>query len=424
MTRSSKKNSVVSLEELKVPNMGESVSQAVVGRFLVSSGDLVKAGQEVIELETDKLNQILSSPSNGVINWQVEPSQTVLIGQTLACIDSSSQPPVIESEKVDLVDTESIDRQISPVDENLKNTFVSQELPGLAAVLNPPLPPSQKKTGATRISREQTLMEGEVFHSPFKEGGVLENSSTSLIVHPAEETLARFKETRQRLPQMRKTIAQRLLKAQQESAMLTTFNEIDMSSIIQIRERFGEKFFQKHGVKLGFMSFFVKATVAALKKEPSLNARIEGEEWVQRLDYHLGVAVSTEKGLVVPVIRNCDALSLADIEKQISEVALRAREGKIKLEELQGGSFTITNGGVFGSLLSTPILNPPQSGILGMHKIQKRPIVNERDEIVARPMMYTALTYDHRVVDGRQAVGFLVALKEAIEQPEKLWLDI
>lgn len=401
---------------LNVPSMGESVSQAVVGRLLVDSADFVEEGQDLIELETDKLNQTLSAPASGILHWQVEVGQSVAIGELLAKIEAKEG---VKTPKNEILPPEK------PVSES--NVPVSSKeiapLPGLA-MLEKPQKAAKASSSNIRILREAALEDD--FSGVEAAQASFEHKREDKVVELPKVVMREgsFKETRERLPQMRKTIAQRLLKAQQETAMLTTFNEIDMSAVMQLREKFSEKFLQKHGVKLGFMSFFTKAVVAALKKVPALNARIEGEEWVQRLDYHLGVAVSTDKGLVVPVIRNCDLLSLVDIEKQIAALAVKAREGKITLEDLQGGSFTLTNGGVFGSLLSTPILNPPQSGILGMHKIQKRPVVNEKDEIVARPMMYIALTYDHRVVDGKQAVSFLVAIKEAIEQPEVLWLDI
>lgn len=387
--------------DIQIPSMGESVTSAVVGRFLVESGVFVKAGQEIVELETDKLNQTLNASCEGVVIWQVAVGDVVKIGQLIGQIEprqseaASSTPDhlargLVEMSKIELNETNALK--------------------------------APKKASKARVLKEETLSEIQPQEKEIEEEKAL--LSSSVQVNEAARSSRLYKEKRVRLPQMRKTIAERLLKAQQETAMLTTFNEIDMFEVMQIREKYGEKFLQKHGVKLGFMSFFAKAAVSALKKVPALNSRIEGEELVERLDYHLGVAVSTEKGLVVPVIRDCDQLSLAEIEKELGQVALRAREGKIVLEDLQGGSFTLTNGGVFGSLLSTPILNYPQSGILGMHKIQKRPVVNDKDEIIVRPMMYVALTYDHRVVDGRQAVSFLVAIKEAIEQPEKLWLDI
>jgi 2-oxoglutarate dehydrogenase E2 component (dihydrolipoamide succinyltransferase) len=231
------------------------------------------------------------------------------------------------------------------------------------------------------------------------------------------------REERVRMTRLRKRIAERLKEAQNTAAMLTTFNEVDMSAVIALRERYQDAFVKKHGVKLGFMSFFVKASIEALKAFPAVNAEIDGEEIVYKHYYDIGVAVSTDQGLVVPVVRDADLLSFADIEKRIADLGKRAREGKLAIEELQGGTFTITNGGIFGSLLSTPILNPPQVGILGMHKIQKRAVVLEDGSIVARPMMYLALSYDHRIIDGREAVSFLVRVKECIEAPERMLLE-
>jgi 2-oxoglutarate dehydrogenase E2 component (dihydrolipoamide succinyltransferase) len=240
---------------------------------------------------------------------------------------------------------------------------------------------------------------------------------------PAEPVPAGVRETRQRMTPIRQRIAERLLSAQQNAAILTTFNEADLSAVMALRARYKEAFQKKHGVGLGFMGFFVKACVEALKAFPAVNARIDGSDIVYHHYYHLGVAVSTEKGLMVPVLRDCDRRGLADIEKGIAELAARAREGKLAVGDLQGGTFTITNGGVFGSLLSTPILNPPQSAILGMHAIQKRPVAVE-DRVVVRPMMYLALSYDHRLIDGREAVSFLVRVKECVEAPERLMLEV
>jgi 2-oxoglutarate dehydrogenase E2 component (dihydrolipoamide succinyltransferase) len=235
--------------------------------------------------------------------------------------------------------------------------------------------------------------------------------------------LTKLRETRQRMTPIRARIAERLLAAQQNAAILTTFNEADMSRVMELRARYKESFQKKHGVGLGFMGFFVKACVEALRAFPAVNARIDGPDIVYQHFYHLGVAVSTEKGLMVPVLRDCDQLSFAGIEKGIAELAAKAREGKISVADLQGGTFTITNGGIFGSMLSTPILNPPQSGILGMHAIQKRAVVVD-DQVVIRPMMYLALSYDHRIIDGREAVSFLVRVKECIENPERLLLEV
>ncbi len=363
--------------DIKVPPLGESVSEATVSRIIQPSGSLVNRDQEVIELETDKVNQVLYAPQAGKIEFSVSIGQKVIVGQVIGTVDTSVQVAAAAPAKpapapVKPVATTGPSARIMPADTvaNLGKPASSQPLSQFLAP-SPPPQPSQRK----------------------------------------------------RMSGLRRTIAQRLVEVKNTTAMLTSFNEADMTQIIEIRAREKENFQKKYGVKLGFMSFFVKATSAALKAFPDVHAYIEGDDIVQFPTYDIGVAVSTDKGLMVPVIRGCDTASFGDVEKQIETYAKKARDGSISLDDLRGGSFTITNGGVFGSLLSTPILNPPQSAILGMHAIVKRPIAID-DQVVIRPMMYLALSYDHRIIDGKEAVQFLVHLKQNLEDPSRLLLEL
>ncbi len=382
--------------EIKVPSMGESVTEAKVSNILKASGSTVKEDDEIIELETEKVNQVLYAPKSGVLTLQVSVDQTVKIGQIIGHIDTEAKA------------------NASPAPTPAKPASENEQ----AA----PQPP----TGSSKESAR--MMMGD-FVSSLKEEPVSKAAPQSPTSTPISASQAPAPKTevpgttRKRMSGLRKVIAQRLVEAKNTTAMLTTFNEIDMSTIMEIRGREKDNFAKKYGVKLGFMSFFVKGIVAALKAFPIVNSFIEGDEIVTLAHYDIGIAVSTERGLLVPVVKNCEALSFGAIELAIERFGKRAREGTISVDELKGGSFTITNGGVFGSLLSTPILNLPQSAILGMHSIVKRPVV-VNDEIVIRPMMYVALSYDHRLIDGRDAVLFLVALKTALEDPSRLLLEL
>ncbi len=371
-------------QEIKVPTMGESISEAVVGRFLIPSGTYVNAGQEIVELETDKVNQVLCAPNAGVVSFAVEESATVKIGQVLGFVDTEAVQPTKSSTKEEKVET--------------------------SQVLAPAPSPSVSVQGGARKMAEDFLQGLQK----------IEKQPLAPLASPLEEGAS---VSRKKLSALRKTIASRLVEVKNKTAMLTTFNEIDMSSIMEIRAKEQEEFQKRYGIKLGFMSFFVKAAVSALKAYPVINSFLEGDEIVTFSTYDMGVAVSTEKGLFVPVVRRCDELTFGAIEEAIAKHAKKAREGGISIEDLKGGSFTITNGGVFGSLLSTPILNPPQSAILGMHSIVKRPVA-VKDQVVIRPMMYVALSYDHRLIDGREAVLFLAHIKANLEDPAKLLLDL
>ncbi|MGE3954970.1 MAG: dihydrolipoyllysine-residue succinyltransferase [Parachlamydiales bacterium] len=359
------------MQEIKVPPMGESVNEATIAQILKPSGSMVQMDEEILELETDKVNQVLTAPRSGKLTLTVKVDDTVTIGQVVGTIEESAEAPPPQKK---------------------------EEAP-------PPPPPPPPTPGGARITEAAFVEEVKGKKPP--------------PTAPSEAP----RETRTRMTKIRKTIASRLVEAQATTAMLTTFNEIDMSAVMAARAAYKELFPKKHEVKLGFMSWFVKGCVVALKELPGLNSSIDGEEIVHREYYDIGIAVGTERGLMVPVVRDCDKKSFAQIEADIMAYAKKAREGGIRVEDLQGGGFTITNGGIYGSLLSTPILNTPQSGILGMHKIQERPITLN-GETVSRPMMYVALSYDHRIVDGQEAVTFLVRLKECLEDPVRMLIDV
>lgn len=371
--------------EIKVPAMGESISEATVGEILKPSGSHVDMDDEILELETDKVNQVIYAPQPGVVTWRVSTGDVVKIDQVIGEIEKGAAAP--------------------------KEAPVAKPAPAEAKPSPKPAPSKEEK--GPRLTREAFLAESA--GKPSIEPKIEKKTVASVSGGRAE--------TRRRMPKIRQVIAKRLVEAQHTTAMLTTFNEADMSQVMHLREKYKEIFIKAHGVKLGFMSFFVKSCVLALTEYPGLNSYIDGDDIVHREYYDIGVAVGTDRGLLVPVIRDCDHLTFAGIESAIETYAKRAREGSIALDDIQGGGFTITNGGVYGSLLSTPILNLPQSGILGMHKIVKRPIVVD-DQIVIRPMMYLALSYDHRIVDGKEAVSFLVKVKECLEDPARFAIGV
>lgn len=378
--------------EIKVPPVGESVVEATIGAILKPSGSVVAADAELLELETDKVNQVVYAPAAGKVQFTVAVGDKVAVGQVIGSIDTTAQaaqapaPAPVEKPK----------EAPKPVESK--------------AAAPPPssLPPARKMA-------EEFLAEGAKPTSASPPTPPKQASQPSAKVEG--------KTTRKKMTKLRQVIAKKLVEVKNQTAMLTTFNEVDMSAVMAVREKEQENFQKRYGIKLGFMSFFIKASVAALQQYPDINARIEGDEIVYNQNFDIGVAVSTEKGLMVPVLRNVDTMSYADIEKALKAFAEKARLGTISVDDLQGGTFTITNGGVFGSLLSTPILNPPQSGILGMHNIVKRAVVVD-DQIVIRPMMYLALSYDHRIVDGKESIGFLVHLKKSLEEPARLLLDL
>ncbi len=407
--------------EIKVPAMGESVTEATIAKWFKKEGDAVARDEPLVELETDKVTVEVPSPAAGTLDEiRVKQGQSVQVGTILGAVkEGAGAKPAAKAEAAKpaaLAQPSPKPQTAAPVKAEAKTQ-------------TPPPPPSVR-----RIAEEEKLDVASV-PGTGKHGQVTKADAIAALEarakipkpvaapKPSAPRAQGAREERVPMSRLRKTIALRLKESQNIAAQLTTFNEVDMSHIMAIRADYKESFEKKHGVKLGFMGFFVRACVAALKEIPAVNAEIDGDNIIYKNYYDIGIAVSIDKGLVVPVLRDADQLSLADIEKHIADFAARAREGHLKLEELQGGSFTITNGGVFGSLMSTPILNTPQSGILGMHKIQERPVAIE-GQVVIRPMMYLALSYDHRLVDGHEAVTFLVRVKQDLEDPQRLLLDV
>jgi 2-oxoglutarate dehydrogenase E2 component (dihydrolipoamide succinyltransferase) len=412
--------------EIKVPAMGESVTEATVARWFKKEGDSVNRDEPLLELETDKVTVEVPAPASGAIeSISVKAGDTVQVGTILGAIaeGKAGAPSVVAASNPDSAAPKA----------------ASAPKPAPAPVAAAPRPAGDGVAvmpSVRRIADENNISPASVAGTG-RDGrvtkgdmlGALEARAATRDVKPVAAPIPAgpranaAREERVTMSRLRRTIALRLKESQNTAAQLTTFNEVDMSHVMALRTEYKESFEKKHGVRLGFMGFFVKACIAALKELPNVNAEIEGDDIVYKNYYDIGIAVSTEKGLVVPVVRDADKLSLAGIEAAINDYGTRARDGKLKLEELQGGTFSITNGGVFGSLMSTPILNSPQSGILGMHKIQPRPIAID-NKVEIRPMMYLALSYDHRLVDGREAVTFLVRVKENLEDPQRLLLDI
>jgi len=384
------------VEKVKIPNLGESITKATIAKWFKEEGASVAEDEPLCELETDKVAMEVNAPKAGVLSKILaKAGSEVAIGDVIAEITEGKGASREKSET-----------KPETTPEPVKETSRKEE-----KILSP---------SAKRLAREKDIPV-ESLSGTGKAGRVTKEDVKSAATAPASQP--RGGEERVRMTRMRRRIAERLKEAQNTAAMLTTFNEVDMSAVIDARSRNRDLFEKKHRVRLGFMSFFIKAAVHALEEIPAVNAEIDGEEIVYKNHYDIGVAVSTDTGLLVPVLKGADQKSFAEIEAEITDFGERARSGGIKLEELQGGTFSISNGGVFGSLLSTPILNPPQSAILGMHKIEERPVALG-GEVVIRPMMYLALTYDHRIIDGREAVTFLVRLKELLEAPERLYLDL
>ncbi|MGZ5960090.1 MAG: 2-oxoglutarate dehydrogenase complex dihydrolipoyllysine-residue succinyltransferase [Rhizomicrobium sp.] len=415
--------------EIKVPAMGESVTEATVSKWFKKQGDAVKRDEPLLELETDKVTVEVPAPADGSIeSISVQEGDTVQVGAILGAIAEGAKGNVSSAapaKSAPAAPPKPAAPKPAPV------AAPKAEAPGPVASPAVPVMPSVRRIAeesgidASRVpgsGRDGRVTKGDMLEALEARAAERTSRPAPAPVHAGPRARA-DREERVAMSRLRKTIALRLKESQNTAAQLTTFNEVDMSHVMALRAEYKDSFEKKHGVRLGFMGFFVKACIAALKELPNVNGEIEGDDIVYKNYYDMGVAVSTERGLVVPVVRDADMLSLAQIEARIHDYGLRARDNKLKLEELQGGTFTITNGGVFGSLMSTPILNAPQSGILGMHKIQPRPVA-EGDKIVIRPMMYLALSYDHRLVDGREAVTFLVRVKENLEDPQRLLLDI
>jgi 2-oxoglutarate dehydrogenase E2 component (dihydrolipoamide succinyltransferase) len=405
------------MTEIRVPTLGESVTEATIGRWFKQAGDAVRADEALAELETDKVTLEVNAPASGVLAEIVAKSgETVTPGALLGQI------------------TEGAASNKTAAAPAAKTAAPAEAKPAIPSVPTAPkMPPSP---AAAKIALDNGVDVATIVGSG-KRGQVLKSDLIAPVQSPAAPREARIeappvpttsaqdrpREERVRLSRLRQTIARRLKEAQNAAAMLTTFNEVDMSAVMELRNRYKDLFEKKHAVKLGFMGFFVKACCRALEEVPAVNAEIDGSDIIYKHFAHIGVAVGTDKGLVVPVVRDADGMGIAQIEKTIGALGKKAREGRLEIEDLQGGTFTISNGGIYGSLMSTPILNAPQSGILGMHKIQERPVV-VGGKIEIRPMMYLALSYDHRIVDGKEAVTFLVRVKELLEDPERLVLDL
>jgi 2-oxoglutarate dehydrogenase E2 component (dihydrolipoamide succinyltransferase) len=397
--------------EVKIPPMGESITSGVLSKWHVADGAIVKKDQPLFELETDKITSEGTAESAGKISFKVAAGTEVKIGQVVASIDESAAASVPAAAAAPAA---------APSVASAKGGEQSPAVRRIAAEtgIDPSSVAGSGKAG--RVIKGDMLAAGERPATP----APVPTATTAPAPKPAPAPVATGeRQTRVKMTKLRQTIASRLVSAQHEAAMLTTFNEVDMSAVMELRKKYQDDFVKKNGVKLGFMSFFTKAVVHALREVPAVNARIDGDTIVQNHYYDVSMAVSTEKGLMVPVIRNCDTLGMADIEKAIGEAAKKARDGKITLADLEGGVFTITNGGIFGSMLSTPILNAPQSAILGLHAINERPVA-VNGQVVIRPMMYLALSYDHRLVDGKEAVTFLVKVKQAIEDPTRLIVGV
>ncbi len=413
------------MTEIRVPTLGESVTEATIGKWFKQPGDLVAADEPLVELETEKVTIEVPAPAAGVLSEIVaKDGETVAIGALLGQIDQGAGARAAASKS-------AVPAKAAPLPKAV--SAPSPQAPKAAA--EAPIAPSVRRLSAeSGIAPESvpgTGPDGRVTKGDMLAAIERAAAAPTAIGQPAAAVQVRApspaddaaREERVRMTKLRQTIARRLKDAQNIAAMLTTFNEVDMSAVMALRSHYRDLFEKKHAVKLGFMGFFVRACVQALKEIPAVNAEIDGADIIYKNYYHVGIAVGTERGLVVPVVRDCDAKSLGDLEKEIAGYGRRAREGQLKIEEMQGGTFTITNGGIYGSLMSTPILNAPQSGILGMHKIEDRPVV-VAGKIEVRPMMYLALSYDHRIVDGRDAVTFLVRVKESLEDPARLVLDL
>ena len=416
------------LLEIKVPSVGESVTEATLGQWYKKEGDLVRKDEPLFVLETDKVTLEIEAEADGVLRISVSEGETVAIGTVVGTIDAEAAPEVVDEPVPEKV--AEITPAAPPPPPEPPTVEPVAEIP-LAA--KPVLAPSVRRLVAEknldvstivgtgpggRITKGDVILHLEHAAVAAPPQPVAEPAPLREIAPPSEQGIIR-----KPMSQIRQRIATRLLEAKQNTAMLTTFNEIDMARVKEIRTHYQDAFHKKYGVRLGFMSFFIKACVEALMEFPELNGSIDGKDIIYHNYYHIGVAIGGERGLVVPVIRNADKLSFAELEQAIIDYVTKIQENKLELADLEGGTFTITNGGVFGSLLSTPILNMPQSGILGMHKIEDRPMVLN-GKVVVRPMMYVALTYDHRMVDGRQAVTFLVRIKEFIEDPERIMMEV
>ncbi len=435
--------------EIRVPTLGESVTEATVGKWFKKPGEAVKVDEPLVELETDKVTVEVPAPASGVLGEiLVKQGATVAVGSLLAALSAGGGATATPQQAPAPAPAPK------PAIAEAKAAVASQPAAETKAEVTAQ-PPAMPPSPAARKSLAEAGLEASDVHGSGKRGQVLKSDvaaaskpaatqSAPVAAQPAPAAVQAVavpppvalrevrlpaaandaaREERVKLTRLRQTIARRLKDAQNTAAMLTTFNDVDMSAVMALRNQYKDQFEKRHGVKLGFMGLFVKACIQALRDVPAVNAEIDGDELIYKNYYHIGVAVGTEKGLVVPVVRDADRMTLAEVEQKISDFGKKARDGKLSIEDMQGGTFTISNGGVYGSLMSTPILNAPQSGILGMHRIEDRPVARN-GQIVARPMMYLALSYDHRIVDGREAVTFLVRVKDCLEDPQRFLLEL
>ncbi len=433
-------------EKIVVPALGESVTEATIAKWLKSVGDTVEVDEPIVELETDKVNLEVPSPVSGTIgDIKHKDGEVVEVGAVLGSIQANGNETVQEIKKIEPdVKIEQVkeppEKKVEKIVEEVKPLELEEEVEDETSLEEEPLVLTEEipTNGSRKNNLSNTLspsvrkivaenkIDLKSIQGSGKDGQVLKGDLINLMSKspkPSERKIKFGQEERIKMSRLRQTIAKRLKQAQENAALLTTFNEVDMSNVIKMRKDYQDDFLKKYGVKLGFMSFFVKASIEALKLFPAVNAEIDGEEIVYKNYYNISFAVATDKGLVVPVLKNADEMSFAQIENEIKTISEKARDGKLTIEDLQGGTFTISNGGVYGSMLSTPILNLPQSGVLGMHNIVDRPVVVDGG-IKVRPVMYLALSYDHRIIDGKDSVSFLKLIKEKLENPEKLFLEI
>ena len=426
--------------EIRVPTLGESVTEATVGKWFKKAGDAIAVDEPLVELETDKVTIEVPAPAAGTLaEIAVKDGETVEVGALLGTISAggaAAKAAAPEPRQETAVAQASAPTAAATGREAASQTAKIAGDSPVEERKMPPAPAAAKMLAEKNLSADQItgtgkrgqVLKGDVLDAlaqgaPSQPAETPQNAAAPAVTRAPSSGVDAPREERVRMTKLRQTIARRLKEAQNAAAMLTTFNEVDMKAVMDLRSKYKDVFEKKHGVKLGFMGFFTKAVTHALKEIPSVNAEIDGTDIIYKNFAHIGVAVGTDRGLVVPVVRDADAMSIAEIEKEIGRLGLAARDGKLSVADMQGGTFTISNGGVYGSLMSTPILNAPQSGILGMHKIQERPVVIG-GQIVVRPMMYLALSYDHRIVDGKEAVTFLVRVKESLEDPERLVLDL
>ena len=436
-------------EKIIVPTLGESVTEATVAKWLKNAGDKVISDEPLVELETDKVNVEVPSPTDGILeNIKVKEGETVNVGALLGSVSQAKvgkeknknekqyTPPKLEKIPNPVQEKKTKKKEVEPLilNQDTEQKIFDEEPLVLDTIHNEPvqnISENIKKKelrvspSARKLANESNIEVTKVTGTG-KNGLILKEDVMSLMgvkPSPSERKIMHGPEERIKMTRLRLTIAKRLKEAQENAAMLTTFNEVDMQEVMRMRNDYKEEFQNKYSVKLGFMSFFVKACIIGLKNYPAINAEIQGDEIVYKNYYNISIAVGTDKGLVVPVVKNSDELSFAEIEKNIGLLGKKAKDGKITIEDLQGGTFTITNGGIYGSMLSTPILNPPQSAVLGMHNIIERPVVVD-GEIKIRPIMYLALSYDHRIIDGKEAVSFLKIVKDSLEQPKRLFLNL